>query len=64
MVDFITNGEESASVKNGTYKMSKITGTGCMLGALLTLALSFYDHKDLRFKEVVKAVAAWEYVEN
>lgn len=59
MVDFITNGEESASVKNGTYKMSKITGTGCMLGALLTLALSFYDHKDLRFKEVVKAVTAW-----
>ncbi|MDV5106299.1 hydroxyethylthiazole kinase [Clostridium perfringens] len=59
VVDFITNGEESASVKNGTYKMSKITGTGCMLGALLTLALSFYDHKDLRFKEVVKAVSTW-----
>ena len=59
MVDFITNGEERASVKNGTYKMSKITGTGCMLGALLTLALSFYDHKDLRFKEVVKAVSTW-----
>ncbi len=45
MVDFITNGEESASVKNGTYKMSKITGTGCMLGALLTLALSFMTIK-------------------
>lgn len=57
--DFITNGKDGAIVKNGTYKMSKITGTGCMLGALLTIALSFYDDKALRFKEVVKVVAAW-----
>lgn len=62
VVDFITNGEESASVKNGTYKMSKITGTGCMLGALLTLALSFYDHKDL--KKWLKQYLHGEYVEN
>lgn len=59
ITDFITNGVDSASVENGTYKMSKITGTGCMLGALLTIALSFYDDNDLRFKEVVKAVAIW-----
>lgn len=57
--DFITNGNDSALIKNGTYKMSKITGTGCMLGALLTIALSFYDDSSLRFKEVVKAVATW-----
>lgn len=57
--DFITNGKDSALIKNGTYKMSKITGTGCMLGALLTIALSFYDDSSLRFKEVVKAVATW-----
>ncbi|MDZ4993911.1 hydroxyethylthiazole kinase [Clostridium perfringens] len=57
--DFITNGKDSALIKNGTYKMSKITGTGCMLGALLTIVLSFYDDSTLRFKEVVKAVATW-----
>lgn len=59
VVDFITNGEKSALVENGVAKMSKITGTGCMLGALLTIALSFYEDKDLRFEEIVKAVAAW-----
>lgn len=58
-IDFITNGEMSVSIKNGTYKMSKITGSGCMLGALLATALSFYDNKDLQFKEVIKVVAAW-----
>ncbi len=54
--DFITNGEKSAVVKNGVAMMSKITGTGCMLGALLTIAQSFYDDKELSFEEVVKAV--------
>lgn len=58
-IDFITDGQESAIIKNGTSKMSKITGTGCMLGALLTIALSFYDDKALRFKEVVKTVSVW-----
>lgn len=58
--DFITDGEKSAVVGNGVAMMSKITGTGCMLGVLLTIAQSFYNDKDLSFKEVVKAVEAWD----
>ncbi|WP_446898676.1 hydroxyethylthiazole kinase [Clostridium sp. LBM24168] len=32
--DFITNGKESAIIQNGTNMLTKITGAGCMLGAL------------------------------
>lgn len=57
--DFITDGFKSARVSNGVSRMADITGTGCMLGILLTVALSFYDHKESRFNEVVKAVISW-----
>lgn len=32
--DIVSNGEKTFSVKNGTPQLSKITGTGCVLGAL------------------------------
>ena len=57
--DFITDGFKCARVSNGVSKMADITGTGCMLGTLLTVALSFYDDKESRFNEVVKAVISW-----
>lgn len=57
--DFITDGVKCARVNNGVPRMADITGTGCMLGTLLTVALSFYDNKEERFSEVVKAVISW-----
>ncbi|MBA5849946.1 hydroxyethylthiazole kinase [Clostridium sp. cel8] len=32
--DFITDGKRSAIIKNGTSMLTKVTGAGCMLGAL------------------------------
>lgn len=42
--DIVTDGEKLFYVKNGTYKLSCITGTGCMLGAICACFLSF-DNK-------------------
>ncbi len=33
--DFISNGSQSATVKNGTDLFSRITGAGCMLGSVI-----------------------------
>ncbi|MCH3964760.1 MAG: hydroxyethylthiazole kinase [Clostridium sp.] len=41
--DFITNGRESAIVQNGTDMLTKITGAGCMLGALCGAAAGACD---------------------
>ncbi len=38
--DIITDGETTVSVKNGCAQLSKITGTGCMLGVLCAVFLS------------------------
>ena len=38
--DIVTNGERILHIKNGTEKLSSVTGTGCMLGALCTAFLS------------------------
>ncbi|NMM61973.1 hydroxyethylthiazole kinase [Clostridium sp. P21] len=32
--DFITDGKRSAAIQNGTEMLTKVTGSGCMLGAL------------------------------
>ena len=39
-VDFLTDGRQSWQVANGSCMMSRITGTGCMLSALLGAFLS------------------------
>lgn len=36
--DFITDGEYSAIISNGTPMLSKVTGTGCMLGCITAAA--------------------------
>ncbi|MPQ43046.1 hydroxyethylthiazole kinase [Clostridium tarantellae] len=57
--DFITDGQRSVFINNGVSMMGDITGTGCMLGALVTIALSFYKDYNKSFEEVVKVVTAW-----
>ncbi|MBR6523524.1 MAG: hydroxyethylthiazole kinase [Clostridia bacterium] len=39
-IDIITNGKRVTRIKNGCEKLSKVTGTGCMLGALCATYLS------------------------
>lgn len=41
--DIITDGQRIAYVKNGCAQLGKITGTGCMLGALCTAYLAISD---------------------
>ena len=41
--DIITDGTKLFHVKNGTSQLSHITGTGCMLGAICAVFLSFND---------------------
>ena len=41
--DIITDGTKIFCVKNGTNQLSDITGTGCMLGAICAVFLSFND---------------------
>lgn len=43
--DIITDGKNVAICKNGHEMMSKITGSGCMLGAILSAFLSAEDDK-------------------
>ena len=38
--DIITDGKRVAFIKNGTEKLGKVTGTGCMLGAICACGLS------------------------
>lgn len=38
--DIVTDGKKLVYVKNGTSQLSKVTGTGCMLGALCATYLS------------------------
>ncbi len=35
-IDIVTDGEKAAVIRNGNAMMSKITGTGCMLSAMMT----------------------------
>lgn len=41
--DIVTDGTKLFYVKNGTSQLSCVTGTGCMLGAICTVFLSFND---------------------
>lgn len=38
--DIITDGKRVIYIKNGTYQLATVTGTGCILGALLSTYLS------------------------
>ncbi|MBR5527545.1 MAG: hydroxyethylthiazole kinase [Clostridia bacterium] len=38
--DIITDGKRVVHVKNGTYQLARITGTGCMLGAVCAVFLT------------------------
>lgn len=58
-VDYVTNGCEAYFVSNGVEKMSDLTGTGCMLGAILTTALAMYDNSNERFEAALRAVTAF-----
>ncbi len=41
--DIVTDGTKLIYIKNGTSQLSNITGTGCMLGVICTVFLSFND---------------------
>lgn len=41
--DIVTDGEKTAYISNGTNQLTKITGTGCMQGALCGVYLSVTD---------------------
>ena len=41
--DIITDGKKIVKIKNGCVQLSKVTGTGCMLGALCATYLSVAD---------------------
>lgn len=67
-VDFFTDGEEGYYVHNGCDIMADITGTGCMLGALLAVALGFAAPNgdesnrviaENKRKEVIRALTTW-----
>lgn len=45
-VDIITDGSRLIHIKNGTPQLSRITGTGCMLGALAAAYLSVQPDMD------------------
>lgn len=51
--DLITDGNETVLVGNGTAKLSEITGTGCMLGALTA---AFLPEKDAFLASLLGAV--------
>jgi len=54
-VDIVTNGHETAYIYNGVEMLTKITGTGCMLGALCAAASSVIEDKLIA---VIAAVVA------
>lgn len=41
--DFITDGKRCARIKNGTSILTKVTGAGCMLGAICSAAAGSYN---------------------
>jgi len=51
--DIITDGNSITYIENGTPQLSRVTGTGCMLGALCSCYLSEYEN----FTAAVKACA-------
>ncbi|WKY45377.1 hydroxyethylthiazole kinase [Eubacteriaceae bacterium ES2] len=55
-IDIIANGKSACVIKNGHPMMSKITGTGCMLSALLTAFI--VANQDQIFKAAIAAVCA------
>ncbi|NEZ47479.1 hydroxyethylthiazole kinase [Clostridium niameyense] len=43
--DYISNGKQGAIINNGTEMLTKVTGTGCMLGALCSATAASFDDK-------------------
>lgn len=43
--DFITDGNRSAIIQNGTEMLTKVTGAGCMVGALCAATAGVYEDK-------------------
>lgn len=56
-VDFITDGRKSYYVHNGNKAMSRVTGTGCILSALIGAFISV-ERDDLALA-VVEAISFW-----
>lgn len=56
-IDLITNGDKSLLIENGHPIMTSITGSGCMLSALISAFIS--SNKDEIFKSTAAAVSAF-----
>lgn len=56
-VDLVTNGDQSILIENGHTIMADITGSGCMLSALISAFIS--SNKDKIFKATAAAVSAF-----
>ncbi len=44
-VDFVSDGKRSSIIKNGTKMLTKVTGAGCMLGALCAATCANFEDK-------------------
>ena len=58
--DLLVDQERCLILENGTTKLSGITGTGCMVGALLPPIW----HKKIRLPQPCLALLSWESQEN
>lgn len=58
-VDIIAEKDKISLVRNGSPKMSDVTGTGCQLSCIITAYIS--ANKDDIFKAVISAVAGYGY---
>ncbi len=55
--DYVSNGSQSATVKNGTEMFSRITGAGCMLGSVIASFMAV--QKDL-FTSAIEGLVTFE----
>ena len=55
--DYVSNGRQSATVKNGTEMFSRITGAGCMLGSVIASFMAV--QKDL-FASAIEGLVTFE----
>ncbi len=55
--DYISNGRQSAKVKNGTDMFSRITGAGCMLGSVIA---SFMAVNNDSFAAAIEGLTSFE----
>jgi hydroxyethylthiazole kinase len=55
--DYVSNGRQSAKVKNGTEMFSRITGAGCMLGSIIA---SFMAVNNDYFSSAIEGLVSFE----